>query len=387
MLKKNIYLMYAIALLQGMVFYGPIATLYRLAQGITVFQITLIESISLALCLVLELPWGIIADRIGYQRTMLVCCLLFFISKIIFWQATNFAGFLLERLVLSVVISGLSGVDISILYLSSTKETSQQVFGTYNSLSTVGLLVAAFVFSVFIREDHMLAALCTVISYGTAAILALFLTEVKDTARCKSHAAKNEWMNALKAVWGNKYLLLFLIGVALLNETHQTLTVYFNQLQYAKMRMPQFFIGAAYVLVTLAGLVSSLSSKVTQRIGAAKLMAGCYLFATSCCVLLAITSSAVVSVGCMITLRISFSLFQPLQSKLQNLQVATENRATALSLFAVIINAIGVGTNVVFGALADRNLCYAFIAGAVLCLFGFIGLKIWSRGTENKFLV
>lgn len=232
MLKKNIYLMYAIALLQGMIFYGPIATLYRLEQGVTVFQITLIESISLALCLVLELPWGIIADRIGYQRTMLVCCLLFFISKIIFWQATNFAGFLLERLVLSVVISGLSGVDISILYLSSTKETSQQVFGTYNSLSTVGLLVAAFVFSVFIREDHMLAALCTVISYGTAAILALFLTEVKDTARCKSPAAKNEWMNALKAVWGNKYLLLFLIGVALLTETHQTLTVYFNQLQY-----------------------------------------------------------------------------------------------------------------------------------------------------------
>ena len=44
-IKKNIYLMYAIALLQGMVFYGSIATLYRQASGITIFQITLIESI------------------------------------------------------------------------------------------------------------------------------------------------------------------------------------------------------------------------------------------------------------------------------------------------------------------------------------------------------
>ena len=40
--RRNIYLMYAIALLQGMVFYGPVATLYREAAGVTIFQITLI---------------------------------------------------------------------------------------------------------------------------------------------------------------------------------------------------------------------------------------------------------------------------------------------------------------------------------------------------------
>ena len=49
-IKRNIYLMYGISLLQGMVFYGPIATLYRQAAGVSVFEITLIESISLALC-------------------------------------------------------------------------------------------------------------------------------------------------------------------------------------------------------------------------------------------------------------------------------------------------------------------------------------------------
>ena len=49
-MKKNIYLMYTIAFLQGLVFYGPIATLYREARGLSVFQITLIESISLFLC-------------------------------------------------------------------------------------------------------------------------------------------------------------------------------------------------------------------------------------------------------------------------------------------------------------------------------------------------
>ena len=79
--KRNIRLMYAIALLQGMVFYGPIATLYRQAAGVSVFQITLIESISLALALALEVPWGILADRIGYRRSMIVCCGLYFLFQ------------------------------------------------------------------------------------------------------------------------------------------------------------------------------------------------------------------------------------------------------------------------------------------------------------------
>lgn len=55
-MKKNLYVMYAMVLLQGMVFYGPIATLYRQAQGVTVFEITIIESVSLALGILLEIP-------------------------------------------------------------------------------------------------------------------------------------------------------------------------------------------------------------------------------------------------------------------------------------------------------------------------------------------
>ena len=82
--KRNIALMYATALFQGMVFYAPVATRYRQAQGVSLFQITIIESVSLALCIVLELPWGMLSDRIGYRKTMILCCGLDLVSKIIF---------------------------------------------------------------------------------------------------------------------------------------------------------------------------------------------------------------------------------------------------------------------------------------------------------------
>ena len=132
--------MYAIALLQGMVFYASIATLYRQAAGITVFQIALIESISYLLCLLFELPWGIVADKIGYKKTLCFCCVLYFASKLVFWRAEGFAGFLLERIMISIVIAGMTGVDTSILYLSSKAGESQRTVGIYNLLGTVGLL-------------------------------------------------------------------------------------------------------------------------------------------------------------------------------------------------------------------------------------------------------
>ena len=81
-MKRNIPLMYAVGLTQGMVFYGPVATLYRQAQGVTVFEITLIESISMLLCILLEIPWGMVADRIGYKKTMVLSNLIFFASKL-----------------------------------------------------------------------------------------------------------------------------------------------------------------------------------------------------------------------------------------------------------------------------------------------------------------
>lgn len=171
--------MYAIALLQGMVFYGPIATLYRQANGLSVFQITLIESISYVLCILCEIPWGNISDKIGYKRTMCFCCSLYFVSKLVFWKADGFADFLLERILLSIVIAGLSGVDTSVLYLSCSKGDHQKVFGIYNSLGTAGLLMASLIFSVFVGVNYSAAALLTVISYGLAAILSFFLFEVK----------------------------------------------------------------------------------------------------------------------------------------------------------------------------------------------------------------
>ena len=383
MRKRNIYLMYGVACLQGMVFYGPVATLYRQAQGLSILHITVIESLSLALCLMLELPWGVIADKIGYRRTMIACSALFFVSKVLFWQASGFFAFLAERVLLSVVLSGLSGVDTSVIYLSCEKEESQRAFGIYNGLQTCGLLFAAFVYAAMIGDDYKLAGLLTVVSYAVAALLSLGLKEVKAEADCRSSA--KDFCLMLRKAFADKRLLVFLVSVAFFNETHQTITVFLSQLQYTKTRLGSSAIGYAYIAITIIGLCGVFSAKATKKLGASMLMRLVSLTAIGTCILLAYTSSAWVSVACIIWLRMAFSLVHPLQTELQNRQIDTANRASALSINAVIVDSIGVGTNICFGALAEKSLPAAFGLGAGLCAAGIVFFEVWDRGTGRRF--
>ena len=378
-IKKNIVIMYAIAFLQGMVFYGAITTLYRQAVGVSVFQITIIESISLALALALELPWGIFAEKIGYKNTMIVCNVLYFISKIIFWQADGFGMFLLERVLLSVVLAGLSGVDSSVLFLSSEEDYAQKAFSIYDSLGTAGMLFAAAIYTVLIHGNYRMAGLLTAISYGVAMICTFFLTEVKP-AEAQETAPLKEFVVILKDTFHKKDLFLLLIGAALFSESHQTITVFLNQLQYVRAGMNDSMIGVAYIVITIAGLSGVWSVRFTEKCG--KRQTGAILTGGGAviCLVLAITTNPWISIVAIILLRIAFVLFMPLFDVIQNQQVTHQNRATALSIHSVIMDGVAIGTNLILGKASDLNLPLAFGIGAGFCLVGFI---LYLYATRN----
>lgn len=368
-IKKNIAVMYAMALLQGMIFYGPVATLYRQAAGVGIFEITLIESLSLGLCVALELPCGILADKIGYKNMLLGCSGLYFLSKIVFWQASGFWMFLCERLMLSAVMAGLSGLDTSILYLSCPPNKTQRVFGAYYNLNTAGLLAAAGVYALFIGDNYRLAGLLTVISYGAAAVLALLITDVKPPEKCPG-AELREFKSILRSAAKDPGLIMLAAGAALLNETHQTVTVFLNQLQYVRAGMDNRTIGAVYIAVTLTGLVGAFSARATARLGEKRL--GCALFGlcAAACIVMAATANPLLSAASVIVLRAAFSLFTPLQTQLQNRRISSSNRATALSVNAVMMEGVAIATNLAFGAAADSSVSLAMALGAALCGVG-----------------
>lgn len=379
-MKRNLYLMYSINFLQGMVFYASIATLYRQAGGISVFQITLIESVSLLLSLAFEIPWGVLADRIGYRRTVIVCNALYFVSKIIFWKARGFGGFLLERVLLAVIVSGLSGVDTSILYLSCREDESQRVFGIYQGLGTAGLLSAAAVYSLFIGEDYRAAGFLTVVTYGVAALLSLGIKEVRPSER-GGRTSLGHSLAVLRETISNRSLLFLIAGTALLHEVNQTITVFLNQLQYTRSGMPVRLISGAYILMMLCGLLSVLSAPLTKRLRPKFFGGALFALCGLACLALAFTENPLLSVFGILLIRVCYSLMSPLGTRLQNEAVTTPDRATALSMGALIADVLAVFTNLVFGKLAEADLSGAMCFGAFLCVLGAL---LYLGGLRGK---
>lgn len=111
-----------------------------------------------------------------------------------------------------------------------------------------------------------------------------------------------------------------MIGVALLNETHQTITVFLNQLQYVKSGLTDAAIGYIYIGVTLVGLLGTFSERLTRMLGTMKLTFILYGMSVISCIILGLTVNAYLSIASIAILRVSFSLFQPLQMELQNRQ-------------------------------------------------------------------
>lgn len=384
MQKRNIRLCYAIALLQGLLFYAPIATLYRQANGVGIFEITLIESLSLALSLALELPWGWLADRIGYKNTLVLCHLLYFLSKIVFWQADGFALFLAERLLLSAVLAGLSGCDTAYLFLSAggkdcPPEETRRIFGLWESLNTAGLVLACVVFSVFIRDDYRLSALLSIFSYGAAFLLSLFLQNVPKEDNAPRPRARELAALLLK----DRRFLLFLLGAALLAESDQTITVFLSQIQYLRSGIPPSAMGFCSVVLTLAGLAAARSHRLTARLGERRTVKWLFGTAGTACLLLAAFAQPLLSVVLVAALRAAQALFLPLRSDILNRRVSTANRAIVLSAYSFAINLTAVGTNLAFGRLAERSVVPALALGAVFCFCGLF-FVLWGLQPPRK---
>lgn len=380
--KRNIGLMYAIALLQGMVFYGPIATLYRQAQGVTLFQITLIESISLSLLILLEIPWGYIADRIGYKKTLVICNALYFISKIVFWKATGFGGFLAERLMLAVVLSGLSGCDSAYLYLSAGEKHSHRVFGVYYAMSTAGLVAASVVYSALIGSDYALSGLLTVVSYGVSMLLTLALGDVRAEARSRV-SLKQSAREVAGALISGKRFLLFVAAAALIAESSQTLTVFMNQPLYIRAGIMPGMMGYLNLLVTAAGLTAAFSSRLSERIGENRLCALLLVVGGIACGAAALIVNPLLAVLCVAALRLSASMFYPVSMRIQNRAVTTADRATILSVYSSMMNGLAIFTNLAFGRLADIGVGWAFSLGALFCVIGLTLFIVWAAGKKR----
>ena len=373
-MKKNIYIFYVLAFLQGLVFYSSVATLYRTTHGISLYEMGIIEGAMALFIILFELPWGIIADRIGYKKTMIICNFLYFLSKVVFYLANSFILFLLERFLLALSFSGLSGCDTSLLYLSTNKEDIEKVFGIQAMLSALGMIISSLVFSLFMKENIDLSALATIYPYCIAFILTFFLDDIHDNQ--KSVISLKSIFQSMK---NNKMFLLVLIAAVLLTESTHTLTVFYNQLQYERVGIGIEYYGIIYMVMQILGMSSGLLGRVTRHFSKEKLMIVLFAVASVTSILLVYITTPIMSILMLMILTCVETMFYPLLTIIQNENVSNNARATSLSIYSLFSQFITIIMNVSFGKVVSISLINSYYLAFFFCFLGLCLFVIWKK--------
>jgi MFS family permease len=168
-------------------------------------------------------------------------------------------------------------------------------------------------------------------------------------------------------------MLALVFCAAVFSETVHCVTIYFNQLQYLRCGLPDRAIGAAFLIASLAGLCGPLSARLTRRMGRRPMGFGLLLLSALCMGLLALTRSGPLSILLVTLLTALAALFSPLADTLENEKIATPDRATVLSLNAMISDSLIVLLDIGLGRAADASLPLALGICGIACL-GAAGL-------------
>ena len=205
-------------------------------------------------------------------------------------------------------------------------------------------------------------------------MFALGLRELRDPEPAPS---RGSFAAAARQALGGGVLPL-LAGAALLAEVCQVATVFLNQLKYEACGMGQQAMSAAYVAASLLGLAGAFSPALARRLGRRGAAVFCALVCLAGCGVLAVTAFAPAAVASVLALRTSSSLLAPLTDEERNRRLHTKDRASALSVQAMVMECFAIGTNLALGALAQRSLAAAFVFGALLSAAG-LGLLLYRR--------
>lgn len=378
-MHRNLSLFIAFRLLFNARFYYPIFAVIQLDYGLTMSQFAILNAVWAASIILLEVPSGALADRIGRKRMVVLAAILMvcemgliaFVplgdSQLVFWV------WVLNRLLSGAAEAAASGADEALAYDSiparQRKERWPKVLSRLMFLSSLAfaaaMLVGAAVYDVGLVNrilawfgiEHELGKqtvirfpiYLTLMTSIAALVVACLMTEPPQATDSGGEASV--WGNVLGAgAWILRTpIVLAIILAALVNDTVVRLFLTLNSEYYRLIGIPDAAFGI--IGASSAGL-GILVPKLAMRLVEKGRPASNYLL-VSALTLIGLGGVAIAwpiyGVLVVVVFSFSFGLLNFFTSHYLNAEVDSARRATVLSFKGLALN-LGFGTVSLFYA-------------------------------------
>ena len=352
--------------------------LLLLGRGLTLMQISLIESLVIGTIFLMEVPTGLLADRVGRKWSIFCSTLLLMAAEFIFIFARSFEWYLFIALLTGSGFAFASGAVEALVYDSlpaaGREEAMKRAMGRVNSAGQIAFVISPLIGALIIGDatpDNFIPAIAlTVAALLVGLLVCLTLREPPAASAEKKPSSA----------------ALFREGIALL-VNHRPLrrlallvifTAPFTAMMVTILGPPHLVANgvspAAIALVLslgslLAALTQHYAYKVEGWLGQQRAITLLILLPGLMYWLLAVAAGPIPAALIVLLMYGTNDMKAPLFSAYQNALIESHNRATVLSLINMFVSLFLAAAAPLYAALAQHSLPLTFaVMGAVILL-------------------
>lgn len=380
-MARDLRLFYLFRLLATSYLWVPISVLFMQSRGLTFAEIMILGGVYSAVVILVEIPTGVFADRIGRRQSMMLGALAMVAACLAAFHARSMAGFALAEVLAATSMSLCSGADSAYLFDLLRENGRAEEYGHRESTASAwhlaGSALAYAAGGALGEVDLALPYLVTAaVSLGAFVVAASMRDDRPALPRRRVPAARvaQAWaahmrdaIRDLRASGRLKWILGYSAVVFVLLRA----TVYLYQPYLTGQGFSPAQVGLVYAGVyLLASFVATRGPALRRRIGDETLLWAMLAMLAVSFVLLAEVRGPLV-LALLGVQALANGMYSPLVKPLLNREIAdSARRATVLSVESIVRRAAMGLFSPIAGAYGAHSAMY--VCGAI----GIAGLAL-----------
>ncbi|MEX2245559.1 MAG: MFS transporter [Dehalococcoidia bacterium] len=384
--EGNVRKSYLYRFLMNFQLWWPIWVIYLLQdRGLSLTQITLLDTPFWLLIVAAEVPTGAIADRFGRKTSLTLGSLMFAVAVFVFGIADSYLIILISYTAWGLALTLQSGADAAILYDSlkriGREDDFQKINGRLWALTSLAVLLSILIGAPIAAATSL--SFPILLSAGVALIaapVALSMHEPREP-HTESHEAYFQTVfQGIRDAWNQpalRYIMLF-SGV-IFAATFAPLI--FLQPFLDKHGVEVANLGMWQAPVRAAGIISALMTyRFVARAGQRAAFLAMPLVLAGCYFALAGVDHLWVYAA-FLPAGLVAGMQNPVLAEYVNRRIPSERRATMLSVQSLVGSVLIAFMEPLAGVLADQlGLRALFLVFALICALGATSIyALWSR--------
>ena len=362
--------------------------LLLLARGLTLVQISLIESIVIGSIFLMEVPTGVLADRVGRKWSIFLSTLLLMSAEFLFIFARDFNWYIVVAFLIGTGFAFASGAVDAMVYDSlpslsagDRENAMKRAMGRVNSFADLAFVIAPLVGGLIIGdasvENFIPAIALTVVALLIGSLVCLTLREPASDSSEKKASSAELLRSGISLLWTNRRLRRLALLVVFTAPLTGSIVTTLGPPYLVQNEVSPYVVGVTLSFGSLlAAFTQRYAYKLEEWLGQQRTIALLILLPSLLYWILAAVAGPFATVLVVILMYGGNDMKSPLFSAYQNALIESRNRATVLSLISMFLNLFAALASPLYAALAQRSLPLAFVAMGTVIMLAALLLRV-----------